>query len=112
MDELLIYRKTYDLLLWFIPHINRLPKFYKQVLGKYFLERSVSLLVLVIKANKSKGSDRMKFQINLSDELDTIRILFRMTKDLRLVSVKQYAYGVEKMNEIGKMLYSWMRYQP
>ena len=112
MDDLLIFRKIYDLLLWLMPHINRLPKFYKQVLGKCLLEKCLVLLILVIKANKQKGTERIKSQMYLSDELDCLRIFLRLSKDLRLVSVKQYAYGAEKINEIGKMLSSWMKYCP
>lgn len=108
----MIYRKIYDLLLWLMPHINRLPKFYKQVLGKSIMEECLALLGLVIKANKQRGAERIKSQLNLSDELDILRIFLRISKDLKLVSVKQYTYGAEKINEIGKMLSGWMRYTP
>lgn len=110
MDQLLLYRKIYDLILWFLPHINRLPKFYKQVLGKCLFEVSLRLLVLTIKANKLRGSSRLQSQMEISNELDTLRILTRMTKDLKLISIKQYIYAEEKINEIGKMLQGWISY--
>ena len=33
MDELPIIQKTYDLITWYIPHINRMPRTHKYLLG-------------------------------------------------------------------------------
>jgi len=42
----------------------------------------------VIKANKARGQSRLPLQLQVSDELDCLRILVRLTKDLRFMSVK------------------------
>jgi len=33
LDDLIIYQKTYDLILWFFPIINKFPKKQRFVLG-------------------------------------------------------------------------------
>jgi hypothetical protein len=43
-----------------------------------------------------------------SIELDELRILIRLSKDLHFVNVKQYGVAAEKMNEIGRLLSGWM----
>jgi len=108
-DRLLIYQKTYDLLLLLYPIINRIPKSHRQVLGKYLEEFCLLILILIIKANKAKNFKRRELQEQISDELDCLRILVRLTKDLRFMSIKQYTQVAEKINEIGRMLTGWMK---
>jgi len=108
-NQLLIFQKTYDFFLWFFPYINRIPKFHRLILGRRLEKVSLSLLVLVIRANKTSGNERIILQQKISDELDILRILIRLTKDLKFISVKQYALAAEKINEIGRMLTGWMK---
>lgn len=107
--KFILYQKVYDFTLWLYPVINRIPKSHRLVLGRKLEELATSLLLLIIKANKARGQERIMLQRNVSDELDCLRIFTRLTKDLRFMSVKQYTVGVEKLNEIGRMLQSWMR---
>ncbi|MBU0569699.1 four helix bundle protein, partial [Patescibacteria group bacterium] len=90
-EKLLIFQKTYDLLLWLYPVVNRIPKGHRLVLGKNLEELAITLLVSIIKANKSRGQMRANLQSQISDELDCLRIFVRLTKDLRLMSIKKYA---------------------
>ncbi len=108
-QKLLVYQKVYDLLLLVYPLINKIPKFHKQVLGKYILEIGIYLLILIVKANKERSLARRDLQQEISDNLDYLRILIRLAKDLRFISVKNYLTVAEKINEIGRMLSSWMK---
>ena len=109
LERLFIFQKTYDLLLWLYPVINRIPKSHRLVLGRNLEELAISLLLLIIKANKARGNTRTALQLKISDDLDCLRILMRLTKDLRFMSIKQYAMGAEKINEVGRMLSAWMK---
>ncbi|MCA9371690.1 MAG: diversity-generating retroelement protein Avd [Pseudomonadales bacterium] len=108
-EKLLIFQKIYDLQLWIYPIINRIPKSHRLVLGRNLEEIAISLLVTTIKANKARGHIRTELQLKISDELDSLRILLRLTKDLKFMSIKQYTAGAEKVNEIGRMLQAWMK---
>jgi hypothetical protein len=72
-------------------------------------ELCIALTVLIIKANKERGEKRLVLQKDISDNLDILRILIRLTKDLRFLSIKQYMLFTEKLNEIGKMVYCWTK---
>jgi hypothetical protein len=106
-EKLLIFQKTYDFILWFYPIINRIPKSHRLILGRQMEELAISLLILVIRANKTKDQDRLILQLKISDDLDCLRILVRLTKDLHFMSILQYQHTAERLNEIGKMLYGW-----
>lgn len=108
-EKFIIYQKMYDFVLWLYPVINRIPKSHRLVLGKKLEELATSLLLLVIKANKTRGQERIMIQRKVSDELDCLRIFIRLTKDLRFMSIKQYTIGAERINEIGRMLSAWMK---
>jgi hypothetical protein len=86
-----------------------MPKSHRPVLGRQIEEHCIFLLMLVVKANKKRGKERKNLQQNISDYLDCLRILVRMSKDLRFISIKQYSLAAEKLNEIGKMLNGWMK---
>ncbi len=111
VEKLVLFQKAYDFLLWLYFLVQHLPKRHKPVLGKYLEESAISLLLLIIHANKASDRRRHRIQKEISDELDLLRILIRLTKDLRFMSVKQYAFSAEKLNEMGKILYGWSNFQ-
>lgn len=107
IEKLILFQKTYDFLLWLYLLIQHIPKRHKTVLGKFLEESGLKLLLLTINANKAMGRRRRSLQQEISDELDRLRILIRLTKDLRFMSINQYAYAAEKLNELGKILSGW-----
>lgn len=111
-EKLIIYQKFYDFVVWLYPVINRIPKSHRLVLGKHLEELCISLLLLLVKANRARGQNRATLQLAISDELDAIRILIRLSKELRFMSVKQYTMAAEKINEIGRMYASWVKINP
>jgi hypothetical protein len=108
IDKLIIFQKIYDFLLWLYPLINKIPKSHRLVLGRGIEEIGLNLLLLSIEANKIRDDTRRVVQLKISEELDKIRILIRLTKDLRFMSISQYQYAAEKVNEIGRILNGWM----
>jgi four helix bundle protein len=107
-EKLIIFQKTYAFTVWLYPIINRIPQSHRLVIGRAMEERAISMVVAVVEANKKCGGERIAFQKKASDDLDVVRILLRLAKDLRFVSVGQYSAGVDKINEIGRMLNAWM----
>lgn len=112
VEKLVLFQKSYDFLLWLYPLINRLPKHHRAVLGRQIEELGLSILLHILSANIARGIKRKAIQLLISEELDKLRILIRLTKDLRFISIKQYTYAAEKVNEIGKILSGWMQVLP
>ncbi|MBI2325850.1 diversity-generating retroelement protein Avd [Candidatus Collierbacteria bacterium] len=108
MEKFILHQKTYDFILYLYPIINRLPKNHRLILGRKLEELALDLLMSLMKANKAREEKRKRLQLETSDTLDYLRIVLRLAKDTRLISVKQYAHSAEKLNEIGRMLSSWM----
>lgn len=108
IEKLIIFQKMYDFLLWLYPMVNRIPKSHRLILGRNIEEEGIKILLLSIQANKIRDETRKVVQTQISDELDKLRILIRLTKDLHFMSIAQYQHAAEKINEIGKILYGWM----
>ena len=108
-DNLIIFQKTYNFIKEIYPVINNFPKSHRQVLGKYIEEICIQLLIQIIKANKLRDIQRLRLQDNISDQLDSLRILIRLSKDLKFISIKGYLKLEEKLNEISKMIYGWSK---
>jgi len=106
-QNLPIFEKTYEIILWLYPTINKFPKSQKFVLGQQIENTILEILKGIIEANQERNKLPCLKKISL--ELDKLRILIRLAKDLRFINVRQYAFVVEKINEVGKMLGGWMK---
>lgn len=107
MDKLIIFKKTYELLLWIYPILEKFPKNQRFVLAQQIFNSLLEFLKSLIEANSvyQKRDILRRASINL----DKSRLLIRLSKDMRLMNIKKYETSVEKINEIGKMLGGLMR---
>jgi hypothetical protein len=106
LDDLVIYQKTYDFMLWLHPVVNKFPQSQRFVLGQRIELKILDIIHSMIVANVLR--DKSVILRQASTELDELRILIRLSKDLRFVNIKQYGVAAEKMNEIGRLLSGWM----
>ena len=109
-EKLLIFQKTYEYAVWLYFLLNRLPRNHRPILGQQIHSLALAILVGVVDANTERDVQQRKLlQMKISRNLDTLRILIRLTKDVKLMSIKQYAFAADKMNEIGRMLSAWIK---
>lgn len=102
LHELKIFQKTYDLILYLYPVVNKFPKSEKFVLGQRIENTALNVLEGIIVANQEVDKeDRLK---KTSVELEKLRIFIRLAKDLKFIGFKQYGHVSKMVNEIGKML--------
>ena len=109
MDELIIYQKVYDLILYLFPIVNRFPKSQRFVLGQQIENSLVEIAKMIVEANKRRN--RLSVLYSIDVELEKLRLLVRLAKDLRFLSVKRYGLVAEKLDEIGRLLGGWIKSQ-
>ena len=106
IEDLITFKKTYDFLLWLKPKIEKFSKAHKYSLGIRLEDEMIELLRKIIEANYSKeGKKKLIREAIIQYEI--IKILIRISKDFKLISLKQYEYASEKLLEIGKLLGGW-----
>ena len=109
MDELPIIQHTYDLIKWYVPILNRLPKSHKFTLGDRMTNELYNLLESLIAARYAKEK---KAQLEaLNTQLSILRYQTRLLLDFKLVQVNRYEYAVKLINQIGTELGGWIRQQ-
>ena len=83
-QELSVIQKTYDLIQWYMPILNRLPRDQKYALGDRIVAGLYDLLEGLILARYSK--ERVKRLIVLNGRLDVLRHQSRLLLDFALIS--------------------------
>jgi four helix bundle protein len=107
LHELVIYQKIYDLMLYAFPIINRFPKSQRFVLGQQIQNTMLGIATMIVQANAERDKRRTLRQIDV--ELEKLRLLTRLAKDLNMLPVKQYGLMSERVSEIGRLLGGWMK---
>jgi len=107
IKDLIIYQKVYDLILYVFPIVNKFPKSQRFVLGQQIQNTMVDIAKLIVEANKSRNKTRLLFQLDV--ELEKLRLLLRLAKDMKFMGLKQYEITAGHLSEIGKLLGGWMK---
>jgi len=107
VNESPIFVKTYAFLLWLLPLTANFPKHQRLGLARWLEDSALNFYELILQAGKTKGDARVLRAADV--ELDKVRFYLRMGKDLKTLSLAQYAHGAELAVEIGKLLGGWLR---
>jgi hypothetical protein len=109
MSELPIIQKTYDLIKWYVPILNRLPKNHKFNLGDRIISRLYDILETLIQARYS--TNKLELLEGLNFKLDILRHQTRLLLDFNLMSAERYEYVVKLLHQIGSDLGGWIKQQ-
>jgi len=99
--------KTYNLTKWYIEKLSRLPRNHRFTLGDKIQQSLLDLLMFVSDAIYSKNKKPILQEAN--KELEKLRILSRLMKDLKLLPHESYRFVSLSIDEIGKMLGGWIK---
>ncbi len=107
-QNLILYQKVYDFLLYMYPVIGLYPKYEKFTLQTRTKNSIFDMLDSIEKANKSTTKKSAIYDIDL--HLSRVRTQIRLAKDLRYISPKKYEYISRQLNEIGNLLGGWIKW--
>jgi hypothetical protein len=107
--ELPIVQKTYDLIKWYVPILNRLPKDHKFGLGDRMVAALYELMEGFVTARYAKN--KREILEPLSGKLDILQYQTRLLLDFQLVEVKRYEHASRLLDELGRQLTGWLGQQ-
>lgn len=99
--------KTYNLTLWYIKKLNTLPKNHRYTLGEKIQNTLLNLLLILSDTIYSKEKKPLLQKAN--KEIEKLRLLTRLLKDLTIISTDNFRFIVASINEIGQMVGGWMK---
>ena len=92
-----LFQKTYDLVKWVYPTVNRFPRKQRLILSQRIEVTTIRILELVIDLNqRDTKTNRRKILY----ELHKLQILFRVCKDLSYLNFKKYEHVSSLLNEL------------
>ena len=109
MSELPVIQKTYDLIKWYVPILNRLPRDHKFLLGDRMVTGLYSLLEGLTQARYAR--EKLSQLQALNTHLDILRHQTRLLLDFQLISAQRYEYAGGQINQIGVDLGGWIKQQ-
>ena len=107
LHELTIYKKLENFLTWIYPVLSRLPRSEKYTLGKRIEEILLQILEGLITANYQ--INKVETLAKLRVQLELLQVLIRISKNIGVISRKQYELSSRAINELKRMLLGWMR---
>jgi len=108
--DLPIIQKTYDLIKWYVPILNQLPRDHRFQLGDRMVAGLYDLLESLIFV-RYQHEDKLPHLQRLNSKLDVLRYQTRLLLDFDLLSHKRYQYVGQMIHAIGTDLGGWIRQQ-
>ncbi len=108
-EELSIFIKWLEFLKWFLPTLEKFPKKSRFTVTNRMENIALDIVELLIEAKYKKEKRFILKKVNL--HLEKIRILLRISHDLRLISTKSYNFATKRINELGMMVGGWFKQQ-
>ncbi|MFA5134077.1 MAG: four helix bundle protein [Patescibacteria group bacterium] len=108
IENLIIFQKVYDFLLWLEKIINSFAKNHKYTLGAQLENETLNLLKQIIRTNIERDKKKGIEECLIYHE--TIKVLIRLANDFRgtgTFSLKQYEFAAVRLDEIGRLLNGW-----
>jgi len=106
-DTLPVYKASYDLMLKVFEFCRHFRKEYKYTLGEKLKNETLEMIMNIYRANtKREKSDLLQ---KARENIEVIRLLFRLTKDLKLIPLNKFIDINDKIENISKQLTGWQK---
>ena len=107
--ELPIIQATMDLIQWFVPLLNRLPRDHRFALGDRLISGLYDLLEGLVAARYA--SDKLVRLEPLNARLDLLRQQIRLLLSFQLIDTRRYEHVARLVEEVGRQLGGWISQQ-
>jgi len=105
-----VYKVAYDLLIEVFKRTGLFSREYKHTIGERLKNEALELTINIYKANKSQKQNRLKRIAEARENVETIRLLVRLTKDLQVIGNKPFVFLNSKIEEVSVQLVGWQKY--
>lgn len=104
-ENLPVFKSSYDLLLRLFEISKHWSRDLRYTLGENIKKDLIDTQVLIFKANSTR--DKIVYIQKARENITKIKVQLRIVKDLKEVSIKQFASIIEIVESISKQLSAW-----
>ncbi len=107
MQESPIFVRTFDLLQWLLPMLQKFPKEQRFILAARIHDAAFNFYEAITAASLSKKKNEHLEQADI--ELQKLRLYLRLSHRLQFLSAAQYKHVFELVEEVGRLLGGWAK---
>lgn len=105
-----VYKVAYDLLIEIFRRTSLFSREYKHTVGEKLKNEALELILNIYKANKSQKNTRLNCIATARENVETIRLLVRLTRDLGVMGNKPFVFLNGKIEDVSIQLAGWQKY--
>lgn len=105
--EMLVIKRGYDFSKWLLNHTGKFPKSYRFSVAARMEKAMLDFIELVTVANLR--NDKLPLLRRADEALARLRLLFRLSYEMRFINVTSYEHGSGRIVELGRMLGGWIK---
>ena len=108
--ELPVYKSSYDLLMEIFELVKHFPREYKYSVGEKLKDEALEMIMNIYRANtRQQKKDTLQ---NAREHLEVVRLLLRLTKDMKQININRFVDVNKKIENISKQLTGWQKASP
>ncbi len=105
-----VYKVAYELLTEIFKRTKLFPREYKYTIGERLKNESLELVINIYKANKAVKADRVDCIGAARENVEVIRLMLRLTRDLQVIGNKAFVFLNKKLEDVSVQLAGWQNY--
>ncbi len=106
---MIILTRTFDLLSWLLPKVERFPKLYRSTVAQRLMDAALDFQEALFEAQSQGGSSRQRHLREADAALNKLRLYLRLAHSWRWLSDGQYRHVSMMVAELGRLLGGWMK---
>ena len=103
--DLPVYKQSYDLLLDIFKLTKEFNREYKYTIGEELKKETTAMIINIYRANRS--AKKADYIADARENIEVIRLLVRLLKDLKQITVAKIAKLNLVIEELSKQLTAW-----
>jgi hypothetical protein len=104
-----IYKANYDLIFGIVKVVKNMARDFKAIIGGELRDHALMIAILILRANMAE--DKMPYLDQIVERKESIDLLTRLSRDLRLISPGQYGEIIELAANVGRQVNGWRKHQ-
>lgn len=107
--ELPIYHDAYELMRMATFLTSNFRRDFKSTIGKSLRDECVEMGIIILRANSVQGQAKVPHIDALLEKVEMTNLMLRLSRDMKLITIDQYAEAIELVGQIGKQAGGWKK---
>jgi len=106
-QEMLVIKKGYDFSKWLLHHTGKFPRSCRFSVASKLENGILDFIEMTTVANMRR--DKLPLLRRADEALARLRLLFRLSYEMKFINLKSYEFGSRQLIELGKLLGGWIK---